>query len=362
MHRKVIIVAVFALLVIPLWMVGEWRGLGRLFFEFPPQTRYVQHAPFSIPVFGLFTFLFLFSLFVIARPRWFGFKAVSKPDPPVARHRLMPVRGWIGLVLIAICWTLAWGRFDGVPPWIFENTFFPLWLGYILLMDGFTLLRSGDSLLSRDPVRFVMLFPASAIAWWYFEFVNRFVQNWRYAGVADYSAPHYIIMATISFSTVFPAIFVTHEWLSTFRWFQTAYRNGPRWPSVGRSVQMAWLTTGILALIAVARWPVPLFFLVWLAPLAVLAPGLAMAGVVTPFKDLQRGDYSRLFTLAVAALICGFFWELWNLHSLPKWGYAIPYVQALHLFEMPLPGYAGYLPFGPICWCMWRGMDALFKK
>ena len=29
--------------------------------------------------------------------------------------------------------------------------------------------------------------------------------------------------------------------------------------------------------------------------------------------------------------------------------YAIPYVDALHVFEMPLLGYAGYLPFGVLC-------------
>jgi recombinational DNA repair protein (RecF pathway) len=29
--------------------------------------------------------------------------------------------------------------------------------------------------------------------------------------------------------------------------------------------------------------------------------------------------------------------------------YAIPYVDVLHVFEMPLLGYAGYLPFGLAC-------------
>jgi hypothetical protein len=29
--------------------------------------------------------------------------------------------------------------------------------------------------------------------------------------------------------------------------------------------------------------------------------------------------------------------------------YDIPYVDALHVFEMPILGYAGYLPFGILC-------------
>jgi len=52
---------------------------------------------------------------------------------------------------------------------------------------------------------------------------------------------------------------------------------------------------------------------------------------------------------ALAALICGFFWELWNIGSLARWHYAIPFVDRYPLFAMPLLGYGGYLPFGLIC-------------
>jgi hypothetical protein len=48
-------------------------------------------------------------------------------------------------------------------------------------------------------------------------------------------------------------------------------------------------------------------------------------------------------------VICGFFWEMWNLHSLAKWVYSIPYVHVGKVFEMPILGYAGYLPFGLEC-------------
>lgn len=52
---------------------------------------------------------------------------------------------------------------------------------------------------------------------------------------------------------------------------------------------------------------------------------------------------------ALAALVCGFLWELWNYGSLAKWHYSIPFVQRFPLFEMPLLGYSGYLPFGIEC-------------
>ena len=56
-----------------------------------------------------------------------------------------------------------------------------------------------------------------------------------------------------------------------------------------------------------------------------------------------------LFAPLVGALICGFFWEMWNYFSLARWTYTIPFVQRFHLFEMPILGYGGYLPFGLAC-------------
>ena len=52
---------------------------------------------------------------------------------------------------------------------------------------------------------------------------------------------------------------------------------------------------------------------------------------------------------STAGLICGFFWELWNSQSLAHWVYTVPFVHDFKMFEMPILGYAGYLPFGLEC-------------
>jgi len=61
--------------------------------------------------------------------------------------------------------------------------------------------------------------------------------------------------------------------------------------------------------------------------------------------------FAALFPLlwAAAALVCGCFWEMWNFYSLAKWKYSNPYVHRFELFEMPVLGYMGYLPFGLLC-------------
>lgn len=57
------------------------------------------------------------------------------------------------------------------------------------------------------------------------------------------------------------------------------------------------------------------------------------------------GDWRPVIALWLGVLLTGFFWEMWNYFSYPKWIYTLPWGQFLHIFEMPLLGYGGYLPF-----------------
>ena len=66
-------------------------------------------------------------------------------------------------------------------------------------------------------------------------------------------------------------------------------------------------------------------------------------------SGLAHGDWANAASFAFAALACGFFWEMWNYYSYAKWEYSIPFVHRFQLFEMPILGYAGYLPFGLEC-------------
>src|SRR5438270_4348769 len=56
-----------------------------------------------------------------------------------------PLQGWIGLLLLAVFWPLNW-LLSGMRT---AYLFFPLWLGYILVIDALVERRSGTSLLNR---------------------------------------------------------------------------------------------------------------------------------------------------------------------------------------------------------------------
>jgi hypothetical protein len=256
-----------------------------------------------------------------------------------ARTGTWPLHGWIGLALIALFWTLNWSLSGLRTHW----GFFPLWLGYALTMDSLVFRRKGHSLLTRDPAAYAGLFLVSAPAWWLFELINLRTQNWFYLGEEAFTTLEYAILSTVSFSTVMPAVFGTAEFVGTLKPLR---RIGPGpavkpTPAVLRGIFIA----GCLMLLFVICWPDLFFPLVWTALTCLIEPLNVRLGHRSLLDDLARGDWRPIIALGGGCLICGFFWEMWNFASYPKWIYRIPFADWLPLFEMPLAGYLGYLPF-----------------
>ncbi len=130
---------------------------------------------------------------------------------------------WLGLLLLAVCWPLNWT----LPGMRTAYLFFPLWLGYILVVDGLVLSRTGTSLWSRSRREFLLLFVTSAPAWWLFEVINRRTGNWEYLGSDTFTVFEYYLLCTISFSTVMPAVFETANLMRSFHWMER-FASGPR--------------------------------------------------------------------------------------------------------------------------------------
>jgi hypothetical protein len=97
-----------------------------------------------------------------------------------------------------------------------------------------------------------------------------------------------------------------------------------------------------LCSLAVPRY---LFPLVWIGLFLFFDPINALLGNRSLAALVRQGRWDTVLVLFAAGLTCGFFWEMWNVWSMPKWVYAVPFVPPVRLFAMPLPGYGGYLPF-----------------
>lgn len=334
------------------------------YLEFPPLTRYVVHAPFNLSAFAVIAWVNLLMLSGMVSLLKAGFRRCKSESFKSAGQGRFPLWGGLGAVVMTAGWVLAWTRFPWFEP-LQVHTFCLPWVGYILLVNALCVLRSGHSLLTDKPLRFLLLWPASALFWWFFEYLNRFVQNWYYVGVEAFSPQEYVFHASLAFSTVLPAVLSTYRFLLTFQIFHTGLRQLTPLKVLDdkRASGFILFFSGI-ALALIGRFPDILYPLVWGAPLLVFTSLQTLWGRTTIFTGLRRGDWRAVIAAAAAALICGFFWELWNYHSLARWEYAVPYVDRFHIFAMPLLGYGGYLPFGLECLLVGQfimGRDLLLK-
>lgn len=251
-----------------------------------------------------------------------------------------PVRFWFGLALALLAWVLNWGL-DGLRThWLF----FPQWLGYCLVVDGWTFRRQGTSLISRGVLSYIGLFLLSIPVWWLFEGLNLITRNWSYLGREAFSDLQYFLFSSLSFSTVIPAVFGTAELLLTWGWMR---RLQGRWEFRLKKAGLTGLhATGWVMLLLMLAFPDIFFPLMWLSLFFIIDPVNALRGRPSLLQQASRGQLANVAAFGLGALICGFFWELWNIFAFPKWIYSIPYLEALHIFEMPLAGYGGYIPFG----------------
>jgi len=246
-----------------------------------------------------------------------------------------------GLILVAVFWPLNWLLPDETRRTAY--LFFPLWLGYALVVDALVLSRSGTSIINRSRRDFVWLFFTSAPAWWLFEWINERTGNWEYLGSEAFSDLEHFLLSTVSFSTVMPAVFETAELVRTFRWterFAAGKRLAPT-----RLLAVGLFLIGVTMLALALFRPRYFYPLIWGAVFLILEPLNIALGRQHLFTWLEEGDWRPIISLSLGALICGFFWECWNYFSFPKWVYHTPGAEFLHIFEMPLLGYIGYLPF-----------------
>ncbi|MGI8825184.1 MAG: hypothetical protein ACR2JC_06000 [Chloroflexota bacterium] len=258
----------------------------------------------------------------------------------LGRSALASSWGRFGLFLVILGETLIVVRWQPVSAYSFPF----LWLGYILYVDAATAAATGKSLFQNQRRLWLALFPISTGFWWLFELLNLAVHNWIYVGGEAYTGVWFVVVSSLDFSTVLPAVWVTALFLQALN----RPRPGPPRPEaqVPRMVLNAMLLAGALCLTLPLLLPRLAFGLIWGSLYFLLDPINYRFGRPAMISEVWNRRWRYPLCFAFAALTCGFFWESWNYWALPKWKYNIPYVGFWHIFEMPVLGWFGYLPFG----------------
>ena len=265
-----------------------------------------------------------------------------------------PLHGWLGLGLIIIFWILNWTLTGPRTHW----GFFPLWLGYCLTIDGLVFWRTGTSLLMRSPRHYVGLFLVSAPVWWIFELFNLRTQNWAYVGAEIFTPLEYSFWTTLSFTSVIPAVFGSAEFFASFDFVKRLKRGLVI--GTDKKTSLLFFLLGWIMLALLLIWPRIFFGFIWLSVYFILEPINIWLGNRSLAHWTQQGDWRPVISLWLGVLLTAFFWEMWNYYSYPKWIYDVPWGDWLHIFEMPLLGYGGYLPFALELYALYHLVIGLF--
>jgi len=271
------------------------------------------------------------------------------------RHAPLALYGWAGLAVLVVA---EWLMFRGVEP--VATYFTPIaWTCYILLTDAAVLAITGHSRLHDDPRRFALVALLSIPLWLIFEAYNLRLENWTYVGVPAKWAGWFGY--GWSFATITPGIFETADLVEAFGRFKPA-RPVVFSPTVERSMSRFGLLCLALPLFVPRHIAAYLFALVWIGFVFFLDPINHSLRLSSLLGDLAAGRRGRLYSLLISGWVCGWLWEFWNYWAAAKWHYVFPVAQSWKIFEMPAPGYLGFLPFALECFAMYVTVSGLFSR
>src|SRR5438309_5184689 len=265
------------------------------------------------------------------------------------RTRPFPVYGWVGLVSLVIA---EWLMFRGVEP--IATFFTPIaWTAYALTADAAVFAIRGHSQLRDTPGKFAGLALLSIPLWLIFEAYNLRLANWTYVGGMPLSLPVRWFGYGWAFATIWPGIFLTADLIESFGWWDAAAR-----PIVfSRAAQNAFIIAGAVLVTVPLILPQCLgsflFGAVWVGFVFLLDPINFRLGLHSFESDLASGRWGLFISYMASGWVCGWLWEFWNFWAAAKWHYTFPIMQSQKIFEMPVLGYLGFLPFALECVLMY---------
>ena len=272
------------------------------------------------------------------------------------RLRAFPAYGWLGWLALLSAEGLLFARVEPIATY-----FTPIaWSSYILIADAAVLALTNRSRLNDAPIVVARLAFLSIPLWLIFEAYNLRLQNWTYVGL-PHAWPGAIFGYAWSFATITPAVFETADLAQAILPAQSPHPLPEPAPesswTISRAAEFILMISGaaclLIPLLVPQHLAAYLFALVWIGFLLLLDPLNHCLGLPSFIGDLAEGMPRRLCGFLLAGWVCGCLWEFWNYWAAAKWLYTFPMFQRWKIFEMPAPGFLGFLPFALECFVMY---------
>ncbi|MFO7979898.1 MAG: hypothetical protein R6V00_03570 [Candidatus Aminicenantes bacterium] len=244
---------------------------------------------------------------------------------------------YIGLFILVLSSFLLYLKIPFMETWFYSFS----WWSFILIMDGINFRLNHSSFLFRSAALFVHTALFSVSVWLVFELINISLKNWIYLNLPENTIERWIGYF-IAFATVIPALIELSEFfhsilpkknLSLFR------------IKISSILLDTFLVIGVVGLILSLVLPKYFFPLVWLCFIFILDPINYKKNNPSLLKKMENNKWKVFWSWCLAGFTAGFVWEFLNFYSGTKWDYSIPFFDFAHIFQMPLLGYFGFIPF-----------------
>ena len=242
----------------------------------------------------------------------------------------------------------------------FMKTWFYIfaWWPLIIFLDGLNFRIKGSSPLSDSPGKFLFAAFVSVPVWLVFELFNLRLRNWSYHDLPP-ELPLRWLGYCLAFASVIPAL------LELSSLFQSALK-GKSMSRVRLKVTPGLLNRFMLfgfLLLALSVLFSNLFFpFVWLGFIFLLDPVNYRLNIDSLLADMEKRYGNRILSWLLAGLAAGVLWESLNFWAGSRWEYTIPYLNFGKIFQMPVFGYGGFLPFALEVFTMYALLDFIRRK
>ena len=237
----------------------------------------------------------------------------------------------------------------GIP--FFKTWYYCLaWWPLLLAVDSINFRTFGDSPLTRGIRSFLTKALVSISVWLLFELFNLRLQNWSYHSLPAASWARWLGFS-VAFASVIPAI---EEFSILIRRFLPRIKRPKKSLHVTPRILTGSFILGIIMLALNQLWPRLFFPLVWLGVIFLVDPISYRWGRLSIFRDLESRYIDRIIHWTLGGLTMGFLWEFLNFWAGGHWKYSLPYLDFGRIFQMPVLGYLGFMPFALEVFVLWQ--------
>jgi hypothetical protein len=232
------------------------------------------------------------------------------------------------------------------------------WWSFILVMDSVNFRTRRHSPLSESTRNFMFTAFISVFVWLLFELFNLRVKNWSYHNLPS-SAFERWLGYFIAYASVIPA-------LREVSFFLESFLEGKKLAlfriKANPFFLKLYILIGVLFMFLSLFRPGLFFPLIWLCFMFLLEPVNYWLKNESLLRDQERKDWSRIWSWILAGLVAGFLWELFNFWAGSHWEYSLPYLDFWRVFQMPVFGYTGFMPFALEVFIFYQFLSRIYRE